>query len=34
MPGHTSVTTPGVSANIVDEIAENPARYLELMGLS
>ena len=32
---HTSITTTGVYAKIVDKIAENPARYLEeLMGLS
>jgi hypothetical protein len=35
MLGHTSVTTKGVYAKIVDKIAENPTRYLEeLMGIS
>jgi hypothetical protein len=35
MLGHTSVTTTGAHAKIVDKIAKNPARYLgELMGLS
>ena len=35
MLGHTSVTTTGAYARIVNKIAENPARYLEeLMGLS
>jgi hypothetical protein len=35
MLGHTSTTTTGVYAKIVNRIAENPARYLEkLMGLS
>jgi hypothetical protein len=28
MLGHTSVTTTGVYAKVVDKIAENPARYL------
>jgi integrase len=35
MLGHASVTTTSIYAQIVDKIAENPARYLEeLMGLS